>query len=88
MLQTDYPYPAVGGGKGFLNANKPNHGDIKANTDGSTDIYFGPTPPKGMESNWIQTVPDRGWFGMFRLYSPLQPWFDKTWRPGEIELVK
>ena len=19
------------------------------------------------------------------LYSPLEPWFDKTWRPGEIE---
>jgi hypothetical protein len=23
-----------------------------------------------------------------RLYGPLEPWFDKTWRPGEIELVK
>ena len=23
-----------------------------------------------------------------RLYGPLQPWFDRTWRPGEIELVK
>jgi hypothetical protein len=24
---------------------------------------------------------------LFRLYGPLKPWFDKTWRPGEIELV-
>jgi hypothetical protein len=22
------------------------------------------------------------------LYGHLEPWFDKTWRPGEIELVK
>jgi hypothetical protein len=32
-------------------------------------------------------VPGKGWFGIFRLYSPLEPWFDKTWRLGEIELV-
>jgi len=25
---------------------------------------------------------------MLRLYGPLDPWFDKTWRPGEIEVVK
>ena len=25
---------------------------------------------------------------LFRLYGPLQPWFDKTWRPGDPELVK
>jgi len=25
---------------------------------------------------------------LLRLYGSLQPWFDKTWRPGEIELVK
>jgi hypothetical protein len=33
----------------------------------------------------------KGWFkgtNLFRLYSPLKPWFDKTWRPSEIELVK
>ena len=31
--------------------------------------------------------PDRGWFVVLRLYSPLQPFFDKTWRAGEIEPV-
>jgi hypothetical protein len=25
---------------------------------------------------------------LFRLYGPLEPWFDKTWRVGEVELVK
>ena len=23
-----------------------------------------------------------------RLYGPLDPWFDKTWKPGEFELVQ
>jgi len=25
---------------------------------------------------------------MLRLYSPLEPFFAKTWRPSEVELVK
>jgi len=24
---------------------------------------------------------------VIRLYGALEPWFDKTWRPGELELV-
>jgi hypothetical protein len=36
----------------------------------------------------LQTVPGKGWNILFRLYGPLQPWFDRTWRPGEFELVK
>ena len=28
------------------------------------------------------------WNVMFRLYGPLEPWFDKTWWPGEPELVR
>jgi hypothetical protein len=42
----------------------------------------------GNESNWIQTVPGRGWFACLRLYGPLEPWFDKTWKPAELELQK
>jgi hypothetical protein len=87
MLQTDYKYPAIGSGKGFPEVGNQN-GAVKQNADGSTDVYFGPKPPEGKASNWIQTAPERGWFTILRLYSPLQPWFDKTWRPGEIELVK
>ncbi len=57
------------------------------NEDGSTDVYFAPKPPAGKEINWIQTVPGKGWFAILRLYGPLEPWFDKTWQPGEIEVV-
>jgi hypothetical protein len=59
--------------------------NLKANADGSVDVYFGPKPPAGYEDSWVQTIPGKGWFVIFRLYGPLQPWFDKTWRPGEIE---
>jgi hypothetical protein len=62
--------------------------DIVINPDTSVDIWFGPTAPAGHEDNWVQTVPGKGWNVIFCLYGPLQPWFDKTWKPGEFELVK
>ncbi len=78
MLQTGQRFP-----------NKNNKRDkMITNDDGSIDLYFGPKAPKGKEANWIQTVPKKGWFCLLRLYSPTEAWFDKTWRPGEIELVK
>jgi hypothetical protein len=30
-------------------------------------------------------VPGKGWFAILRLYGPLEPWFDRTWIPGDIE---
>jgi hypothetical protein len=78
MLQTDQQFPGI-------DNNKP--GVIK-NADGSYDVYFGPKAPKGQENNWIQTVSGKGWNTILRLYGPLEPWFDKTWIPGDIELVK
>ena len=77
MLQTDQGMPDLGS----------QSGTVETNTDGSTDIYFGPTAPEGKESNWLQTNPDKGWFPILRLYNPLQPFFDKTWRPSEIEAL-
>ena len=78
MLQTDQQFPAVG---------SDNKGMV-VNADTSVDVYFGPKAPAGKENNWVQTDPGKGWSTIFRLYGPLEPWFDKTWRPGEIELVK
>jgi len=78
MLQTDQKWPAVS------SQNK----DLQTNQDGSVDVYFGPKAPAGKESNWVQTISGKGWNTLLRLYGPLQPWFDKTWRPGEIEPVK
>jgi hypothetical protein len=61
---------------------------VLVNDDGSVDLYFGPKAPAGKEANWLQTVPEKGWFILLRLYSPTEAWFDKAWRPGDIELVK
>ena len=61
----------------------------EANADGSTTVYFAPQQPDGVKrGNWIQTMPGKGWFVILRLYGPLEPFFDKSWRPGEVEEVK
>jgi len=78
MLQTDQQFPSL----------SSQRGGIKQNADGSFDIYFGPEAPKGKENNWIQTVQGKGFMLILRLYGPLEPWFDKTWRPGKIERMK
>ena len=62
--------------------------DLKLNADGSATVWFGPQPPAGHEGNWVQTMPGKGWNVLLRLYGPLEPWFDKSWKPGDIELVK
>lgn len=78
QLQTDQPFPGRNNRKDkFL-----------VNEDGSVDFYFGPEAPAGRESNWLQTVPGKGWFMIFRLYSPLEPWYDKSWRLGEPKIVR
>lgn len=64
-----------------------NTGTLHANDDGSYDLYFGPTPPDGMESNWVETLPGKSWFQLFRLYGPLQPWFDQSWKLNEFERI-
>ena len=78
MLQSNQKYPSVGG----------NTEGLKKNRDGSFTVYFGPKAPKGYENNWIETIPGKSWFVILRMYSPLKPWIDQTWRPGEVELVK
>src|SRR5262249_49129440 len=60
----------------------------QANADGSIDIYFGSEMPTSKERNWIQTVPGKGWFALFRFYGPLEAFFDKTWKPDDIIEVK
>ena len=63
-------------------------GKVKENSDGSIDVYFAPEAPKGKEDNWIQTILGKSWFIILRMYGPLEPWLNKTWRPSELELVE
>ena len=63
-----------------------NRDTMQINNDGSYDIYFGPKPPKGKESNWIPTGED--FFLLFRLYGPESKDFYKTWMLGDLEKTK
>ncbi len=60
---------------------------LTVSADGSATVWFGPKAPQGQESNWVQTMPGKGYFVLFRLYGPLEPWFDKSWKIGDLEPV-
>lgn len=75
MIQTDQRFPGIDNKKeGLLQ-----------NADGSWDIYIGPEAPQGFENNWIQTIPGKGWNTIFRLYGPLEAWFDGEWYPSDAQ---
>ena len=61
---------------------------LKLNADGSVDLYFGPKAPQGLESNWVDTRPSKGFFLWFRSYTPTAAFFDKSWFLPDIEKVK
>jgi hypothetical protein len=65
-----------------IDSNQPT---MNKNADGGATVWFGPTPPAAEEGNWVQTVPGKSWNVILRLYAPLQPWFDKSWKPGDFE---
>jgi hypothetical protein len=73
IIHTDQPWPSV------FSSSK----SLITNNDGSVDVWFGPKPKK--KGNWIKTIQGDQWHMILRLYYPLNSWFDKTWRPGEIE---
>lgn len=77
MMATSQKFPA-----------ESSYTNVETNPDGTIDIYFGPKAPAGKERNWIETDPAKGWTGIFRLYGPLQPFFDQTWRLNDIELMQ
>ncbi len=81
MLQTRQRYPRAG------SQSYPTPAAETAE-DRSTTVYFSPEKPDGTaDGNWIQTDPEKGWFVVLRLYSPMPAFFDKSWRPNEIELI-
>ena len=57
------------------------------NGDGSVDVYFGAEAPDGKESNWIKTVPGKGFFLVFRFYGPMDGYIEKTWVLNDLELL-
>jgi hypothetical protein len=77
--------------KGFIENTKPvglssQDKGLKANADGTHDIYFGPKAPKGMESNWVQTGED--FFLIFRLYGPAKEVVEGKWTLNDVEKIR
>jgi hypothetical protein len=68
-------------------ADRSSRMDLRRNTDGSVDIYCGPTAPAGFGQNWIPTVPGKNWFAYFRFYQPTEAYFDRSWPLPDFEQV-
>jgi len=75
-LDNGQPFPSIN------TMDKP-----KRNKDGSFDIYFGPNSP-GEGKNWLATISDKGFFVILRIYGPTKEFFDKTWKPGDMQKLK
>jgi hypothetical protein len=73
-----------GHSKSSLGSNRP---ELKQNEDGTTDLYFGPDKPASGTTNWVKTNPGSDIFIYFRYWGPLEPYFDKTWVPNDVELI-
>jgi len=56
---------------GGLDGNSPS---IKENEYGSYTVWFGPEAPNGHEGNWVQTMSDKSYNVLLRLYG--------NWNPG------
>ena len=70
ILRSDQPFPSIS-----------TYTHPRPSADQSIDILFGPDVPADADANWIQTVPGKGWFVLFRFYGPLEPFFARTWKP-------
>ena len=71
-----------------MNPHPRQRGCRNAVSRGSIDIYVGPKAPAGKESNWLASVPGRGFFAILRLYGPTETALNRTWRAGDFEEIK
>ena len=60
---------------------------LKANSDGSVDVYFGPKAPKGKEGTWIPTKEGQRFFMLFRCYGATPAVYDGSFELNDIELL-
>ena len=68
-------------GRGDRGSRDP---DVRYEDDGSVVLHFGPEPAAEGDTNWVQTIPGRHWFSYFRFYGPLEAYFDRSWKLGDI----
>ena len=78
MLQTPQRFPRAG------SQSYPTPA-ATANDDGSTTVSSARSDPRTARRATGSRRPGKGWFVILRLYSPRHSFFDKSWRPSEIE---
>jgi hypothetical protein len=61
--------------------------ELKDVTGPAAELYFGPNARAGKEKQWIKTLPGTGWFTYFRIYGPEEAAFNRSWKPGDFEVV-
>lgn len=64
-----------------------NKEEMKANADGSVDLYFGPKAPPGLEANWIPTM-GKTPYPWLRLYGPEEAFWSKAFKMPDVELTQ
>lgn len=73
---------------GSNDSARSSYDKLKFNADGSVDLHFAPKAPAGVDaSNWIETVPGKGFYPMMRYYSPKAALFDGTWKLPDLEAI-
>ena len=83
MLDTPQRYPRSGSQSYPSPAAEPD-------ADGPTTGFSLPrrNPQGSSGGTGYKPIQKKGWFIILRLYSPLEPFFTKEWRPSEIALVR
>jgi hypothetical protein len=62
---------------------------VATNSDGSIDLWFGPSKPASApDSNFIQTVSGRNFLVALRLYGTGVEFFDQSWKPNDVVKVQ
>jgi hypothetical protein len=62
-------------------------GKVNKNADGSITIIFSAERPANAK-NWVQTAKGKSFNVMFRMYGPLENWFNESWIVGDFIKVK
>jgi hypothetical protein len=60
---------------------------MKTDSEGSVDLYFGPKALDSVESNWIPPENKEPYLWL-RFHGPEEPFWDKSFKMPDVELVK
>jgi hypothetical protein len=83
-LQTLNPLRTLNSTRLTPTAERVARSGLQTNADGSIDVYFCQQPPAGKETNWVQTMPGKGWNTIF-VCTAARTLVRQDQRPGDVE---